>query len=193
MALKRFELDHDLAFAYFKENLEGTNTISSALMSIIDFKKGKFFTWLRSDINNQHIHEFKIGGTISYVRKWAQTMILDNLLQDSEIYCIFDDSTSSLPDMRKDDLFINYGLIYKNEVYYFLNKNTATVQNVTDCFYASNAIWHSLCILIRTNFKAPHDRKLSQENIREFCENAELILVGAYDAEGYVFWGRKQV
>ncbi len=193
MSLARFELNFDLVIAFLKKNLGGTNILSSLLINTVDFKQGEFFAFLPINIDKEHINQFEWGGIRSHVRDFTKSMILDKMFSSDQLCCIFDDVTSSLPEMRKDSLFANYGLFCENEVYYLLYGKTTTLKSVTDCFYASNAIWHSLCILTRVNFTVPPDRKISEKNIQEFCENVELILVGAYDEEGYVFWEKKQV
>ncbi len=193
MTLHRFELNFDLAFAYYKNNLNGTNALSSNLIDIFNFKQGNFFTLLPDDFADKNVYKFKSGGVRNCVRDLCESLILDKLLSDDGLYCIFDDASAVPISERNDSLFCSVGYIFENEIYYLVQKKIATAKLIEKCFYASDAIWHSLCILTRTNFVAPPDRNLSQENIREFCENAELILVSAYDAEGYVFWERKQV
>ena len=35
------------------------------------------------------------------------------------------------------------------------------------------------------------NQKLTIKKIKEICLNTKIIIVGAYDGEGYIFWERK--
>ena len=50
----------------------------------------------------------------------------------------------------------------------------------------SNAFWHSLC-LTEADFMNVTDT-LKIEKIKEVCLKTKLVMIGAYDGEGYVFW-----
>jgi hypothetical protein len=55
----------------------------------------------------------------------------------------------------------------------------------------SNTIWHSLCVVSKTSFLPAPDRGIQEGEIIHLAKCAELILIGAYDGEGYVFWQKQ--
>lgn len=186
--LKRYKLDQNKVKEYLHWNLEGLNLLSSTLLALEFYDKGDFFSLLPELIEENKINEFKHGGTGVNLNSYVKYMMWMRLFEDNSLCCIFDEVNFNYQERKNDLLFNLCGLHYEEEIYYLLNKNNLKIENINDCFYASNAIWHSLCILTRTNFSMLVNQKLTKENIRECCKNAELILVGAYDAEGYIFW-----
>ena len=51
----------------------------------------------------------------------------------------------------------------------------------------STSFWHSLCVFTTADFTGV-TQTLSLEKIKEICLKTELVMVAAYDGEGYVFW-----
>ena len=51
----------------------------------------------------------------------------------------------------------------------------------------SNAIWHSLCIISENQLNSA-ETILTLEKIKAICMNAKIVIIGAYDGEGYIFW-----
>ncbi len=62
LKLTRYKLEFEPTLDYFRYSLEGTNTLSSQLMNVVDFKLGHFFTFLPKNISKQKLHEFRYGG-----------------------------------------------------------------------------------------------------------------------------------
>ncbi|MBX9839321.1 MAG: hypothetical protein K2X69_13530 [Silvanigrellaceae bacterium] len=56
----------------------------------------------------------------------------------------------------------------------------------------TNAIWHSLCVLTTSNCEDFSFLSVSKEKIQEICLMTQMIIVGAYDGEGYVFWEKHE-
>ena len=86
------------------------------------------------------------------------------------------------------NLFNAHGLLCGNEIYYLLEKNNISTELITECLRASNAFWHSLCVLTEANLDDRIAREISTEKIQEITLKAKLIIIGAYDGEGYIFW-----
>ncbi|MGE0831248.1 MAG: hypothetical protein AB7N99_01145 [Simkaniaceae bacterium] len=209
--LNEHKLDFNLTSGYFKENLEGTNDLSSEILNIINFQQGNFFTLLSPNSNLMHLSKFKEGGLLpsnpieQYCIKGKkssysniptiQTEISDFIfkeMNEKQLNCVFDDVIRSPNDKKPTNLFINYGFTHQNEIYYIIEKNSASPQLIENCLEKSNAFWHSLCILTKTNFSDLNKKMLSQEKLTEICHNTKIIIVGAYDGEGYLFWEKKE-
>ena len=74
-----------------------------------------------------------------------------------------------------------------NEIYFLLGKNKISEKIILECLRASNSFWHSLCVFTTADF-TDVIKDLTLEKIKEICLSTELVMVGAYDGEGYVFW-----
>ncbi|WP_068471239.1 hypothetical protein [Candidatus Protochlamydia phocaeensis] len=181
------ELDFKKAFEYFQDNLIETNTLSSKLINLVDFKKGTFFSFFPEKINFEKINCFKEGG-IAKQKEEIKEKIFKELKSNNKLCCVFDDVSATFKPDYAEPLFLNYGLFYEKEIYYLIRPEIASLKLLNECFYVSNAIWHSLCILTEFDFGKKKDKQLKIEEIEGICTKTVLIALGAYDAEGYLFW-----
>ncbi|MCB1106854.1 MAG: hypothetical protein KDK76_02015 [Chlamydiia bacterium] len=207
--LCRHQLDFHLTFAYFEENLEGSNALCSKLLELINFQNGSFFNLLPTDADLTNQYEFEQGGILpqnpeeeyfidgkksTYVRiptiKNELSAFIFKEISKHSFSCIFDDVNTTYKETTETHcpLFKSNGLYLEREVYYIIQKSNVCVKNIKNCLEESNAIWHSLCVLTRTNFDDIINKKLTHEKLNELCQNAHIIILGAYDGEGYVFW-----
>ena len=207
--LNKYLLKHETAWHFLIKNLDNLNALSKEILKIIDFEKGIFFTLLSSDANLDRLYKFEEGGILpqnpekkikvmgkNYIgcqipsidEELAQLLI--NKIQKKSIMSImFDDVIRSKFD--KNDLYKSCGVFFDNEIYYLLNNRNITLENLKICLIQSNAFWHSLCVLTKSDCKEIKNQTLSLNQIIEICKNAQFIILGAYDGEGYVFWEKE--
>jgi hypothetical protein len=205
--LNKHKLDFFPTWKYVQDALDNANTLSLELLSYVNFKDGFFFTLLPPDANIERIYEFESGmvlhqnpeqicfiagekstyAIIPTIRDELSRLILEDIKSKDQLSCIFDDVLHSSNDKFYRNLIFSHGLFYENELYYLIQKNEFSYELIKQCLRASNAFWHSLCILTRANF-SNFKKKMNLEMIKEICITAELILIGSYDGEGYVFW-----
>lgn len=188
--INKYLLDFNDAIKYFRDNLDSTNTLSSLLVKMVDFKSGHFFTLLPEDSNLENLNVFTSGGMLfSRGQQWSE-LILNKLKSNSKLLSIFDDFNSSFHPDYQDSLFLHCGRIYQNEVYYLITSDIATDVLIGECLCASNTIWHSLCVLSKTNIHS--NKVLMHEDIENISINVQFIMIVAYDDEGYIFWEKNQ-
>lgn len=187
--IKKYVLDPSLTYEYFCDYFKDVNELSTKLLKTIDFKNGMFFTFLCDDIDKNQLYQFEYGGVASCVKQKTFDLVLKLVKIYPDISAVFDNFNGEFSEDLKEPLFLECGFHYKNEVYHVVNKETVTQDNLQLCFYVSNAIWHSLCVLSKIAFNF-NDRELTDDQIKNICANTQLILVGAYDDESFVFWKR---
>lgn len=202
--LNKYKLDYDLAWKYTQDTLDEANTLSSELLKIIPFEDGSFFTLLHDGANIERLYEFKAGiilpdqqlivtenngsySIIPTIRDELSELMLKTIKFEDDLCFFFDDVTRS-PKEKHIDLFDARGLFYVDESYYMLNARNISKKLIIDCLNTSNAFWHSLCVLTKTYFST---KELDMKKIHEICLNTQLIMVGAYDGESYIFWEKK--
>ena len=206
--LKKYELDFDITWKYIKNNIEGANTLCTELINILDFHTGFFFTLLPSNANFQRINEFTDGiilpqnpnvefiinekkasySEIPTLQEELCDFIFKTLNDNQKLSCIFDDVLRS-SDSSQLDFFNQRNLFftYNEELYYKINKNNVNYNSILKCIEMSNAIWHSLCIISENQLNSA-ETILTLEKIKAICMNAKIVIIGAYDGEGYIFW-----
>ncbi len=186
--LNRYELEFEPTLAYFQFILNNANALSSCVLNLVDFKAGHFFTLLPENINEEKLYEFLYGGKGEPIEELVIAQILNSLYNNKNLSCIFDDVRNIFDSEYNDSLYLTCGITYEKEIYYLINSKNTSKQFLERCFYISNAIWHSLCVLSEINLNNLADKKISLNQIADICLNADLIIVSAYDAEGYIFW-----
>lgn len=188
LKLRQYLLNFSETLSYFRENLEGTNALSSAVLKYVNFEEGKFSTILYEDITHQQLYGFKWGGVGVGIKKEVERIVFSKLKKSTDFSCIFDDVDATYTPSYSWSLFSKFGVHYENEVYYVLSDQEASQDIMQQCFQASNAIWHSLSVLSKFSICRRETRSITESEIIDFAKMAELIVVGAYDEEGYIFW-----
>jgi hypothetical protein len=194
ISLTRYKVVCENGFTYFQSNLADTNTLSSMLLELINFKKGEFFTLLPTDVDKSKINEFRLGGIARGVRDQISSVIWNKLHLDNRLCCVFDDVTSNFEAGYSDPLFNFCGFVYQKEIYYLVDQQIASIELINRCFQNSNAIWHSLCVLTEidlTERKDKNSKVLNLIDIKQICFCAKLVIIGAYDGEGYICWEKQ--
>lgn len=115
-------------------------------------------------------------------------IMIHEMLQHKNFSAIFDDADCKAEHRLVVKVDTRCCYTSKNDRYYVTENETATEENIKMFLRFSTAFWHSLAVISKATFANVKDCKLTSENFKEICHTAELILIGAYDAEGYIFW-----
>lgn len=184
----QYDLDFDRTFEFVKDNLDSTNTLCEQLLKLVNFKEGNFFTYLLPQADENKIHRFKYSILSCVInRNGVSNYVFKYIKKNPQVLCLFDDALRKSTDKHLDT-FNKCGLLYKNEIYYFIDRQNLDEDLILQCFQSSSAIWHSLCILTKMELNRKEPNILTLEMINNICKNAKVILIGAYDDEGYIFW-----
>jgi hypothetical protein len=184
---KKIILKRSKVLNYFNFNLNNANRLSSEVLHVI-FDSGFFFTLLPEDVKDELVHNFDLGGIAEGMRDLEESQIYEKMKANQRLTCVFDDFENEYPKGSTGNLFVKCGFYCKNEIYYTLNNKTTSREILSDCFLASNTIWHSLCLLTETDLTDFLHKEITDDKIKEICTKAQLIMICAYDGEGYVFW-----
>ena len=115
-------------------------------------------------------------------------LILKEIVKEKEFSLIVDDVLRKVCDKYHMNLFDSHGLFYNDEVYYVLEKSNVSTDLILNCLKASTSFWHSLGVFTTADLTGRTSNELDLRKIEEICLNTELMMVGAYDGEGYIFW-----
>lgn len=205
--LYKYQLTFDSAWKYIHDDLDDVNMLSKELLNLLNFKNGNFFTLLPNNANLERINEFKWGGilqsnpiqeytingnTAYYSIKNSITdqlipTILNEIKSNNQLSCFLDNVSGS----SNENYYIYFSdinpLFYQEEVYFFITRNNISIELILKCLRRSFSFWHSLCVFTKANLNGLY-KTITLEKIKEICLKTELVMIGAYDGEGYVFW-----
>ncbi len=185
--LKKYELNYKQALNFVEKSINETNQLSNVFFNYLQRASGRFFTVLPDGIPTEKVHEFEFGGKTKCLRVETAKIIKKTLNSNSRLSCVFDDFNADFKNSESNDLYQSNGLHYNDEIYYSITK-TANQKLILKCLRYSNATWHSLCVITEFSLDKCENRILSIGEITMICENSFLFIIGAYDAEGYIFW-----
>ena len=177
-------------------------------MKIISSNKGEFFTLLPDEADLAKLHNFdqsilpampkQKGPVGSLPGIYIYSMIpsieeelceyLINKIKKNNTCCVFDCFNATYNASYHCDLFDSCGKYYEQEVYYIVGSKNISKKTILECLYSSKTFWHSLCILTEDFFQDITNKIFSLEKMQEICLKSYLVIVGAYDGEGYIFW-----
>jgi len=206
-SLNKHKLNFNPTWEYVKDNLDGVNALSVELLNLLNFKNGYFFTLLPDDANLEEIYHFNCGGIlpqypeeehivnghkstyswIPNINNELSQLILKEIETKHQLSCLMDDVSGSPKDKYYTLFSDNFSLFYENEVYFLLKRENISIELISKCLRFSTSFWHSLCVFTTADFTSV-TKYLNLEKIDEICSTTELVMVGAYDGEGYVFW-----
>lgn len=207
--LYEHSLEHTLALKFVQDSLDDTNTLSMEMLKVIRSHKGTFFTLLPETATLERLYrfdshillqnpmiEFGTGDTkskyqsIPTIRTELYPFLLSKMRSAKKLISIFDDFNTTYDPNYQDDFFNRFGRHYRSEIYYLIDEPHFSKEIVLECLRMSNVIWHSLCIITTVDLDKVIGQELTPHIIQEICLNTQLIMIGAYDGEGYIFWER---
>ncbi len=186
--LVRYSLDPEYMLEYIHWNLEKGNTLSKAVLKHVMFGKGEFFTYLKNGLTESVVNQPRNIHVGSRVKEKMVDVLFEELTGFKNYICIFDDHEEDYKEEGNWELYNKIGVHYNKEMYYMIQSNEINKDIIMDCLKASDIIWHSLCIVSKYPYKKNKYQSISREELEDIARNAEMILLLAYDAEGYIIW-----
>ncbi len=207
--MKKYDLDFEKTMDYFNSIMEGGNTLSLELKRNLCFENGQFFTLLPEDANFEDLYDFWGGWILPQNPTFDQfdklgkksgsytliptldmeisNFICEKMLLHPNYVCLFEDVVRQLSDPHLE-FFHQYGFLYLEEIYFLLNKDNVTSELIRSTINQSGVIWHTLFMLSFADNSKIIEKNITIDGIKEFCLNTRMLIIGAYDGEGYVFW-----
>jgi hypothetical protein len=211
--LVKHDLDNKKAKQYFLDILRVGNALSKIVLEHLIFEEGVFYTLLTEDADLDQLYKFDSGGILPglpeeevFLEGFKKPFIGERinsidpelagfmyqlLNKDKERSIIFEDATQSIDDPNID-FFRLHGLSHNKEIYYLINQEVNSFENISKAIDESFDFWHFMCLITKAPFDDIEDKKFTLKKMKEVCENIEFLIIGAYDGEGYIFWERAE-
>lgn len=201
--IKIFPLQYEKALRYATDQLQDGYTLAREILKSLDFKEGHFFALLHSSADRTKIHEFRVGGILAVNpleavhiqgkvypgRKKSHSvhqlaLYLNSLLQPGQC-CFFEDMIHYRSDSILSELK-NHILYFHEEVYLFIKENEFTQEIAEKIIHYSDAQWYYMNII--SEVSPGVNLNMTSEQLENIALKANLLVIGAYDMEGFVIW-----
>jgi len=213
---REFQLGPE-ALEYIKKCLAQGKTLAGHLLRRRDLATGEVSTFFPSEVSTEQVKEFTFGGKLPtppaethkfFTAKdgsqykaipipntdfWLVGAVQDFLRGREEAICVFEDALARPGDRSLSALDTNVWA-FNDEVYHFLThadledtKIEAVIRRAMSVFPPLIGVLSSAS---RLTDLAVRTREVTSGKLKTLAENAEKIIVGAYDAEGYLIWHR---
>ena len=186
--MNKYTLKLEEVMRYITGNLESTNTLSRFVLETTPFSNGAFFTFLKNDLSEKQLYEFRHGGVGSRKKDLYINLIHQELISSNEGCCFFDCIDQDYNPSSQSNLTDKIEIHYQKELYFAVTQNIVTKELLLECFRESDCIWHSLIVLSNHPFSKKKDQSITSNELEKIARNAKYVLLRAYDMEGYVVW-----
>ncbi len=205
--LIQYELDFNKTETYFKEYLCQKHHLFNALRSNISFSKGHFYTLLTEDADLTKLHEFEIGHILPpnpiedvYISSLGRTFkgepvnsirnefiyFIYELIKNKNISLLSEDFVASPTDPHID-LYHKIGLHLGEEVFYLITPENLTKTLLKKLFNTCGG-WFFIAALFAMNGLDFKNKEIKESDFLKICSNTSMIIISAYDGEGYLIW-----
>ncbi len=186
--LKKIKLDYSKTYDYFQYNLFNSNKLCKIALKKI--KNGSFYTFLPSNVKEEKVYNFNSSGIAKHLVEVFPAFLLDMIKNESPSLCYFDAINFSYKPGFSDPLFMQFGRYSQHEVYYQVAQQDASLDVLSACSDRSYAIWHSFCMISSSYSKEKAQTEFTNNEMETICEQTYMILLLAYDGEGYIIWDK---
>ncbi|MBA3957781.1 MAG: hypothetical protein H0X51_05230 [Parachlamydiaceae bacterium] len=204
--IKKYQLDFNKVFPYFKEHVECGHTLSKTVLKNIDLTKGDFYIVLPNNALLEELYLLKEGRIIPQeapfipYEKNGQKFLSQKVTSTDEEIKIFvkeyldanDANLAILEDVlsRSYDNSINFDsfkTIFIDEEVYYLIDHLTSLDFVGKALIASFQVWHTIYVLTQ-GIRAEEINALDPQTLQSICKNTTHIIITAFDGDTYIIW-----
>jgi len=185
------------ARTFMRESLQDGNTLASLVHELVDFEQGSITTLFDEDLDPKNALLFTSGWDIGmddtrdYVLSVADTLrtrIGDLIWIMEEIK-----AEPDFPYLRRlEDEGVPMRFL-GNEVYYVLSTATHMVKTIGEAIREAKTSYYALNVVAplegRWDLSSPRG-EITLDLLRHVVERSPLVVMGAYDGEGFLVWQR---
>ncbi|MBU6382698.1 MAG: hypothetical protein KGR16_00050 [Verrucomicrobia bacterium] len=200
-----FPLNFEQALRYVADQLQDGHTLARELLINLNFKEGSFFALLHPSADRTKIYEFQTGGILAVNpledvlfqgkvypgRKKAHSvhqlaLYLKSILQPGQC-CFFEDMIHHRSDPIVSEIE-KHILYFHREVYLYIKEAEFSQELAKKIIHYADAQWYYMNIISESDPRC--ELNMTSEQLHNIALKATLIVIGAYDMEGFVVWKR---
>lgn len=178
------------AHSYIRGELALGRHLGSALLRL-PIESGRAFTFLPPNVSPGDLHDFGSGGVASGEENRRLALLVSAYLTTSHTGTpigVFEHALARKQDSRKP----TFPYFTVEDSVYVAIRRGASIQQIADWAREVHA-YPSIGVLSSPEGKAlriEHDSEQSPATLEAIADAADVVLIGAYDTEAWVYWTR---
>lgn len=210
--LIQYDLEFDQIETYFKKYLYDRHKLSDELRKNIDFAKGHFYTLLTEDADLSRLYKFEVGEIIpqnpigeiyieslggTFTGRWVNSLdeelshFIYEKIKNNHFSFLVEDLIQSSTDPEIVDLYHQVGVYFGEEVFYLITEKNLKKEFV-DQIFKECGCWDLIGVLFDKNNIEFINKEIKGKDFSTICSHASIIIISAYDGEGYLIWERNK-
>lgn len=197
------------AVKYINEVLGFESILSVFLRKKLNLTEGNISVFLPSELSDEQLYNFTRGGIFSsdsepiatgrgdgtYLFKKKSMIpelsdfIFETLSKNKRYWCVLDDVMMAPGDNDLEGLKESFNEV-EQEIYHIVNQINLDNTLLLKIINAVNVSWHFLCVVVELSEyqNMNNDRVLSEKVFLSFLDEVRMVIIGAYDGEGFIVW-----
>ena len=177
---------------FLRERLDWGRTLSHEVSRLWGPDVGSVYTYVPVDTSDKGVNDFEDGFkglSLGVTTSWLIGLIQQYLLGAQDRICVFEHAGARAhhPGIRRMKSTI---VTFEDHVYYILQGAECGETQIATAIKESGRY---PCVGLMTRTPPgwdPRSGKFTRENLTYLADNAEKVLLDAYDAEGWLIWDR---
>lgn len=180
------------ARAYIQRSLRAGLTLGGLIARRINLAEGDVFAFLPQDVDHRAFSEFRYGGIARHASAAARVeeRIREFSGRQPPALFVAENAVAACTDPLVQK-YATSTFCYRGEVYHWLELKEVEPQDVLATMRMANSGWLLNCLV--SSLASPGDPRFALTNctittLDVLADRTELVVVRAYDGEGYVVW-----
>lgn len=212
--IEQTKLDVEAA-SFIKDTLGKGKTLSKLLLASHEIASGSVYTFLPADTSTETANDFAGGGKLPPLpaethehftsedgAKWRMVPVpnadadivttIQNFLRAEQGHvCIFEDAVAKPTDLWLSSAGTRV-LTFNDEVYHWLSQDDVETTKILNTIRRANSwlFMGAMTSTLKIKGFASDAGTISYDALKTMAEETKIIVVGAYDGEGYLIWSK---
>ena len=188
--MKKYSLHFKKTVAYVEKHLSEGFKCSQRALETINLHEGAFYTFFHQPVDESRLYLFDSGGIVpfagsSVIDKLLATFIHNALTVNASNAFLYENVAMSENDPILAKVPAEIHTFQGAVVHIFREAMPALLY---EFLRQVESLWHLFGIFSEIQSLTTFPKQLTPKIIDEFCDHVKLIVVRAYDLEGYVLW-----
>jgi hypothetical protein len=199
--MRKIKIDDTSSYKYLREQLDLSERFTTDIIKNLPLENGNIFALIEGDYNPKNLHYLdrpilnnrnQNSGLIPVENNVIPVLInaiIKYISSDPNNFCIIEEPVAKPNDKHFLTVSIPYKIL-EEEIYYIFSSKENDFQKINEAIKLGTGHYF-LCILSKARdieLESTDSIKINKDFILKLLFQVEMIIVKAYDGQGYLIW-----